>query len=366
MGGKNAQDAQSSGGAMGSQGGGKVSGGSGCPDKKHWIGVKVLDEDGNVVKDVTLHCKLDDGTTFDLDLSTASLAKDGTYKTKTILDASNCDFSFPSLVNSEWWPQGETAAKDPSNASSTAGDGDCALSLADAINLRAYHSMWDLDENNGLKTSRPNANMLVRGDIVDIPNKKDKVVTKAVDAIWTFVVKSRKPFKLRMVLFDKDDKPLSGKKWQLKTPISQKGTTGGDGLIEITGFKSSFKTGTLEVAMKDATKPPKKTAPTTTAPATPPYPPVIAPGDFKDEMPAPDFGAQKMEWQLKIGSLPPVKTKTGVLARLHSLGFGCDVDSDDPTTTRVVKAYQRFYLNNKNGSGAFADIQDDAGTRHDT
>ena len=65
--------------------------------------------------------------------------------------------------------------------------------------------------------------------------------------------------------------------------------------------------------MKDATKPPKKTAPTTTTPATPPYPPVIAPGDFKDEMPAPDFGAQKMEWQLKIGSLAPVKTKTGVL-----------------------------------------------------
>ena len=63
------------------------------------------------MKDVTIRCKLDDGSTFD-PLSTASLAKDGTYKTKTILDASNCDFSFPSLVNSEWWPQGETAAKD--------------------------------------------------------------------------------------------------------------------------------------------------------------------------------------------------------------------------------------------------------------
>lgn len=369
MAGKNAQSAESSGSNMSSQGTTGANSGSvqSCDEKKqkHFIGIKVLDEEGKVVKDVVVKGKGDDGTALTIDLSSATLEKDGTFRTKKVLDAANFDFTFPDVFNVEWWPAGGSASAATSTAPVTVTPGDCLLSIADALKFRNYHSIWDQTQNDTLKATRPNANMLLKDDVVNAPDKKDKVETKAVDQVWAFTVKSRKPFKLRMVLLDRDDKPISGKKWELKTPIAQKGTTGGDGLIEITGLKPSDKTGTLVVSMRDKqTAPVKPTPPAPTTP--PPYPPVIVADDYKDKIPAPDFTAQTVEWTLSLGALPPVKEKTGTLARLHNLGFGVDVDSDEPKTKRAVKAYQRFYLNNKTGSGTPADIQDDAGTRHDT
>lgn len=351
-------------GALGGQGAGAGAGGQAGKTKvKHWIGVKVIDEAGQPVTDVTVNGALDDGSAL-----VVILGPDGSYKTEKVLDATKCDFSFPGLFNVEWWPQGGSAGKaDSVQAAPTVAAGDDLLSIADSLSFRNYHAIWDQSQNDALKKDRPNPNMLATGDVVQAPDKKDKVVTKAVDQTWTFVVRTKKPFKLRLLLMDKDDKPLSGKSWELKTPFSKKGTTGADGLIEITGLMSSDKAGTLEVTMSAATAAPAK--PPAAAPGAPPnpppYPPPIVPKDFKDKLPAPDFTAIIVEWDLTIGGLPPVKLKRGTLARLHNLAFACDVSSPDATVTHAVKAYQLFYLKNKNGSGIPADIEDDAGKRHD-
>jgi len=52
----------------------------------------------------------------------------------------------------------------------------------------------------------------------------------------------------------------------------------------------------------------------------------------------------------------------GVKARLNNLGFNID---DDEKTKRAVKAYQKVYLKQDNGSGIAKDILDDIKTRHD-
>ncbi|HTX39057.1 MAG TPA: hypothetical protein VME43_28730 [Bryobacteraceae bacterium] len=338
-----------------------------APKPKHWIGVKVVDQDGKPVKDVTVNGEFNDGASFSVDFSSATLQPDGSYKTETIYDGTTCDFTFPSLYDVEWWPQG--GAADP--ASSVIGappvaSGDCLLSIADSLSFRNYHSIWDQSQNAALKKNRPNPNMLALGDVVKAPNKKVKLVHKNVDQTWTFVVRSRKPFKVRLVLIDRNNAPLSGKKWELKAPTAQNGTTAADGLIELTVLKPGDKSGSLEVTMKDATAAPAQPAPAPAPPANPPpYPPVIVATDYKDKMPAPDFKAQVETWDLHVGGLPPVKTPQGTLARLHNLGFGCDIGSDAAKVTRAVKAYQLFYQKNAKGSGKTADIQDDAGTRHD-
>lgn len=333
---------------------------------KHWIGVKVVDEDGNTVKDVTVQCSMDDGFAFPVDLSKETLEGDGSYKTGKVLDGANCAFSFPSLFDVEWWPQGGSAGKAASvTATPPAEDGDCLLSIADRLGFRSYHSIWDQPQNNTLKKDRPNPNMLVKGDVLNAPDQNTKVEKKPLDQTWTFVVKNRKPFKLSLVLIDKDDKPLSGKQWELKTPVSQKGATGGDGLAEITGLKPGDKAATLKVTMEAARTPPNKIPPAAPAGGPPPYPPAIVAADFKDKMPDPDYSEQVVEWNLTIGGMPSFNDKTGVLARLHNLGFGCDIDSDDETASRAVKAYQNLYMNNKNGSGLTADIQNDLRPRHD-
>jgi hypothetical protein len=349
-------------GAKGAKAGGA---GTSNAKEKHWIGVKVVDETGKPVKDVTVQCKLDDGTVLTMDVSASA---DGSYKTEKVLDAAKGDFSFSSLYNVEWWPEGGSGGKSPSGTPAAAvAPGDCVLSIADSLGFRNYHSVWDQPQNDALKKDRPNPNMLASGDVVQTPDKKDKVVKKAVDQTWIFVVRRKRPFTLRLVLYDKNDKPLSGKAWELKTPLSQKGTTGGDGLIEITGLQPSDKTGTLEVTMAPAKPAPaRKPAPPATPAANPtPYPPPIVPQDFKDKLPAPDTGPQIVTWNISIGALPAVKVKEGTLARLHNLGFGCDVNSDDAHATRAVKAYQLFYLKAKDGSGKIVDIQDDTAKRHD-
>jgi hypothetical protein len=338
-----------------------------APKPKHWIGVKVLDEDGKPVKDVTVNGEFNDGESFTADFSSATLQPDGSYKTDQIYDATTCEITFPDVYDVEWWPQGGSADRATSVRSAPPVEGgDCVLSIADSLRFRNYHSIWDQTQNSALKKNRPNANMLAIGDVVKAPDKKVKLVNKNVDHTWPFVVKSRKPFKVRLVLIDKQDQPLSGKKWELKAPSAQSGTTGGDGMIEITVLQPGATSGTLEVTMKDATAPPAKPAAPAAAPANPPpYPPAIVPTDYKDKMPEPDFKAQVVTWDLHIGGLPPVKTKQGTLARLHNLAFGCNLDSDDARVTRAVKAYQLFYQKNQKGSGKLTDIQDDAGKRHD-
>jgi hypothetical protein len=137
----------------------------------------------------------------------------------------------------------------------------------------------------------------------------------------------------------------------------------GDGLIEVKGIDVSSKSGTLKVTIKR----PAGQGPT--PPAAGPvdakaYPIVIKTDDFKDTNPAKPDGQDQMEWTLKAGSLPSHKDKTGVLARLHNLGYGCDVDSDDTALGAAVTTFQRVFLNNDNPSGQYADIQQDLEDRH--
>ncbi len=346
--------------------------GSSSPNKApaqktlHWIGVKVVDTDGKIVKDVTVNGELSGSAGFSVEMVGAAGA-DGIYKTDKIYTATTCDFTFPTLHDVEWWPMGGSADPATSTAPATAVDGDCLLSIASNLGFRNYHSIWDQPQNDAFKKGRRHPNKLLPGDVVQAPDKQVKLCTKDVDQIWTFIVKARKPFKVRMILVDKNDKPLGGKKWELKSPQSQSGTTGADGLIELTVLSPMDFAGTLEVTMKPATTPPPApNAPPAAAPANPPpYPPAIVAADYKDHLPEIDYKAQVVTWTLHIGGLPPVATRQGTLARLLNLGFGVNQDSAEARVTRAVKAYQLHYQNNKNGSGKPADIQEDAGKRHD-
>lgn len=335
-------------------------------DQKHWVGVQVVDESGNPVKDVTVHIKLPDASEIDVNFQSARLQKDGSFQTKKNLDAGNCEFSFPALFDAEWWPSGGTARNLPAAGTATAGDGDCVQRVADTLGFRDYKTIWTATANNALKTTRPNPNMLVSADVLNTRNQQVATETKAVDQTWVFVVKDRQKASLMIVLIDQDGNPLANRPWTITGVTKAKGKTGANGLIEVKELNLQKTVGVLQVDVKDAVKAPK--SPATSPPAKadpPPYPAPVVPKDFKDKDPDADYTKRTVEWTLSIGSLGPVKTDPGALTRLHNLGFECQADSEAKIITRSVKAYQRFYLKNKNGSGVAADVQDDAGTRHD-
>ena len=222
-----------------------VSSGPTCTPK-HWFGVKVKDDQGNPVTDAKVHLKLNDGSNLD-----PGVGVDGVDKTAAILDAATpCTVTFPALCDCERWPDGSSApaATEAGNAMTTV-DGDCTLTLAAKNGYRDYHTIWDQSQNNTLKATRPNPNVLLTGDMLNGPSLKTKTVDKPVDAYATFVVKSRRPAKLRMVLVDKDLNPLNGWVWTLLTPIAANGTTGADGLIEFDGIDPTKTIGTMKVTI---------------------------------------------------------------------------------------------------------------------
>lgn len=244
----------------------------------------------------------------------------------------------------------------------TVNEGDCFVSLAAEAGIRDYKLLVDHGPNSGVKQNRPNPNMLVKGDVVEVPDGKTKKETKAVDKTWTFEVKALKPPKLLIILLDKDDKPLGKVKWKLVGSQTVEGKTKKDGKIEIEQIPPTEKTATLHVTLpagKDEDDD-DEFGPT----GDDAYPPEIDPDHFPDEWPEqPD--RTEVEWTLSIGGLPSHNDKSGVQARLRNLGFGCKVGADDKTTERAVKAYQLVHKKEQTGSGKWADIQDDIKDRHE-
>jgi hypothetical protein len=245
-------------------------------------------------------------------------------------------------------------------------DGDCMVSLADSLGMNDYHTLYDDGVNAALKGTRHNPNQLVVGDDVKLPPAKGKVHGKAVDQTWTFVIRAKKPTKLRVAIVDAKDKPLAGKPWASSAPKALAGKTKSDGLIEITDFPPQETAAAFELTWRE-TKSPKPLKPEKDKTfKVPTYPRPIKASEFKDDAPkAPDAADDKISFTLKVGSLPDFDSDRGVRARLHNLGHACEPDSDATVTSKVVKAFQRVRLAQKTPSGVAADIRASARDKHD-
>jgi hypothetical protein len=241
------------------------------------------------------------------------------------------------------------------------------VSLADALGMQDYHTLYDDPINARLKRRRPNPNqLLISRDEWQDPPGKGKVHNKAVDKTWKFVVKPKKLPKLRIVLVDANHKPLAGKAWKLTAPKVLSGTTKKNGLIEVPDLPPQAKTGALEVIWEKPKA--KKPAPASAEPAItkPTYPRPIKASEFnEDAPPAPSAPDGVVEFTMKIGSLPTINDDSGVRARLRNLGYGAGRGSANAHAKKSILAFQRWQLNQKTPSGKLADIRDTVHDRHD-
>lgn len=185
------------------------------------------------------------------------------------------------------------------------------------------------------------------------------------------VVLAKTPLcKLRVILVDKEDKPISGKEWELDSPIAGSGTTAANGLIELKALLLEKGNGVLKVKM--GLPPPKPLAPSSTAPVTPPtnpppYPPPIKAEDYKDKAPDPPVadGDGTVEWALTLSLPDDFKDDPSVKCRLQNLGFTCARDTEGAATIRAVKHYQRNRLKQDAPSGSLGDIKGSLTGFHD-
>lgn len=180
------------------------------------------------------------------------------------------------------------------------GQGECLAVLALQYGFTDYHAIWDDPKNALLNSKRQNPNILAPGDILFIPDKKDKEESRGTSQAHNFQVGGA-TVKFRTIIKDALDRPVANAPYTLRLPDQMfTGVTGGDGLLEQT-IPLAVQSGELSLT---------------------------------------DLG---FTWTLHFGHLDPVDTTAGVQGRLKSLGYdpGAVDGTENDALTAALKAFQK-------------------------
>ena len=175
--------------------------------------------------------------------------------------------------------------------------------LAERYGFYDYRTIWDDAANAELKKLRVSPNVLMPGDVVQIPDKQQKSVARPTTKVHTFIVTSS-PLLLRLALKDFGNEPLIGTTCVLTIDGSSTTlTTDGDGRIEMP----------ITSAMTKATL------------------------SFEDPLVPFDI-----EIPIQIGHMDPVEETSGQKARLSNLGYITrPIDEvDDTFLEHVIQEFQ--------------------------
>ncbi len=208
-------------------------------------------------------------------------------------------------------PAAATGAQPVAEQSQTAGSGpigqgehvvkqgECISSIAKDTG-HFWETIWNEPANSELKGIRKDPNVLLPGDRLTIPVLRPKQEPGATEMRHRFVRRGE-PAKLCLRLLD-TDQPLAGLPYKLT--IGDRvctGTTDAEGKLEIP-IPGNAKSGRLEVGKDD---------------------------DIRT-------------YHLRLGSVDPVESITGVQQRLNNLGFACGAADGvlGPRTRAALKRYQ--------------------------
>ena len=187
--------------------------------------------------------------------------------------------------------------------------GDYVSKIAAERGFSDFQTIWDHPQNQKLKQDRATPNVLAPGDKLFIPEKEVRTEVRSTDAKHEFIL-SGKPLKLRIVVRDMIDKPVTGKPCDLKvsgspdvTPLSTDGT----GMVE-REIKPDAANGKLQ--LKDAALP------------------------------------IDLDLDLLIGHLDPVDKITGQKGRLNNLGYDAG-EVNEEVTLQFKSAVEEFQCDHK-------------------
>jgi hypothetical protein len=184
--------------------------------------------------------------------------------------------------------------------------GDCIESIAAKHGLEP-DMIWEHANNASLREKRNgNSFALFPGDVLFVPDLREKSVDVATDKSHSFVLKIPKTL-LHIRFLDVDDQPRKDVPYTLEIDgVEFEGTTTADGDVE-QEIRADAKSGTL----------------------------TLNPGQ----------GADEEVYTVDLGHLDPIEETTGLQARLQHLGFYAgEIDGELGSRTRdAILAYQRAY-----------------------
>ena len=177
-------------------------------DPKGWIAVRVSDEAGKVLTGVTLSVRRPDKSRLLKALTPGDLLPDGSYRVEK-LPPGSYDISLP-LIDQDFWKRG-VAPRDPALRApwSAPADvpasghpvaaGDCVWSLAMLYGV-PEEIIWKHPPNQALASKYKNRYTLLPGRTVQIPKRRIRTETRALNACHDFVVsKPAREMRVRLV-----------------------------------------------------------------------------------------------------------------------------------------------------------------------
>lgn len=176
--------------------------------------------------------------------------------------------------------------------------GDCISSIAYEYGFFP-ETVWNHPSNAELKNKRKDPNTLCPGDVVVVPDKREKIITKPTGEMHKFRLNNT-PALCSLQIFDQDDY-RANQKYELEVDgIIYKGTTDSQGVLRV-GIPPNAKTGKLSIG--------------------------------EDE--------SKAEFNLQFGFIEPPTEMRGVQARLNNLGYECRINGRmDDDTRRALREFQ--------------------------
>jgi len=157
--------------------------------------------------------------------------------------------------------------------------GDCMASIACQTGF-LWQTLWDLPENANLKNLRQDPYVLLPGDVVVIPEIRQRSESRPTDATHQFVRKGV-PEILHLVITDDEDQPVANTSYVLEVDGKRvEGQTDGAGAIK-QPIAPNARAGHLTVGEGD----------------------------------------QQREYQLSLGCVDPIDTLSGLQGRLFNLGY---------------------------------------------
>jgi hypothetical protein len=229
----------------------------------------------------------------------------------------------------------------------TCKDGDCLSSIAAQYKLPSIQPLQDA--NAELKKKRPSPNLLAVGDVVKLPEKKEKEADANSGGSTKFQVKFPKA-ELRVYLRGVVGEKLPNVKCVVTVAHPTKGftkdvTADGEGLLKLP-IPADATGATLEVALPDPPKPEKPPDDGLEIPKE-----TFTLKDEKEDPAAKHEVLKKIVWTVALGTLHPVGPETdaasakafitGAQRRLHNLGYPATSSGAlDEATKKLLKAFK--------------------------
>jgi N-acetylmuramoyl-L-alanine amidase len=179
--------------------------------------------------------------------------------------------------------------------------GECMTQIADAHGF-FWGTLWNHPENAEIRRLRKKPNVLLDGDSVFVPEKRQKKVSRPTGEKHVFRVKGI-PARFKLRLLDASGNPRAGLPYRLSIDGDEStGETAPDGLVSRI-IAPAAKRATLR----------------------------LTGGDIEEE------------YVFDLGHLPPVEVVSGVKARLRNLGY-YDGEIDDALDDDARRALRDFQV----------------------